>query len=111
MFCFIVLLLLAGAAFYFYQRLGTVECELDALRDSGRDVTSEIAPDAPISSKTLEDDIIAAVVGQAGIKQTELYSLFTDIDNKELQQQLKEMADKGALRREKQGSSYLLYPL
>jgi len=58
----------------------------------------------------LEDEILAAVNNLPGVKQTELYDSFTDVTKKHLQQVLKEMDDSGKLKREKKGSSYLLYP-
>ena len=67
----------------------------------------------PVDDKelTLEDEILAAVQNLPGIKQTELYSSFSDVSKKQLQQLFKEMDDSGKLKREKKGSSYLLYPL
>ncbi len=60
---------------------------------------------------TLEDEILAAVQNLPGMKQTELYDSFTDVGKKQLQQLLKELDEGGKLKREKQGSSYLLYPV
>ncbi len=131
MFCFIVFLLLVGAGFYFYQKLKAIETEIRAERkdedvhcsvnqdsvvaDSDNNVfetepVTEADPD-PIEDKiaSIEVSIIAAVEKQSGMKQTELYSLFADINKKQLQQTVKDMADKGLLRRDKKGSSYLLY--
>ena len=133
MFCFIVLLLLIGAAFYFYQKLMAIETEIRAERSletapcsvaqepdsasgevSKADVfETKINPleTVPVEEVLVpvETAIIAAVTDQAGIKQTELYSLFADQSKKQLQQTIKDMTARGLLRREKQGSSYLLY--
>ncbi len=132
MFWFIVLLLVVGAGFYFYQKLIAIEREIHAEQkeynaalqkaekspqdisaandsDSGNtavDLTSE--GDAPIS---LEEAILAEINKQAGIKQTDLYPMFSATNKKQLQKLIKVLADSGKLRREKQGSSYLLYPL
>lgn len=72
-------------------------------------MTSKAAPveDADLS---LEDEILAAVKNLPGVKQTELYSSFSDVSKKHLQQIFKDLADDGKLKREKKGNSYLLYP-
>ena len=64
-----------------------------------------------VNPTTLEETILAEVTKQPGIKQTELYLFFAATNKKQLQQLIKEMADNGVLRREKQASSYLLYPV
>ncbi len=146
MFWFIVLLLLAGAGFYFYQKLTKIESEIRAEQDAeitrataakaqqdapekARDESATTKPKAdpakvePVAEKPtaepvvkteetseLETQIVAAVVEQPGVKQTELYGKFADINKKQLQTLLKDMADNGALKRKKQGSSYSLYP-
>ena len=138
MFCFIVFLLLVGAGFYFYQKLRAIEAEIRAERKDesvhcpvsqgsvaanaeknvfeaeATVVVSEAKP--KVDSKSInaeiagnEAAIIAVVKKQAGMKQTELYTLLADINKKQLQQTVKDMADNGVLRREKKGSSYLLY--
>lgn len=144
MFWFIVLLLLAGAGFYFYQKMMDIEKEIRAEQaaDSGTAEVSappkEAAPESetveetvvdslivtpavekmtskaePIADESLnlEDEILAAVNNLPGIKQTELYTSFADVSRKQIQQLLKEMDDSGKLKREKKGSSYLLYPI
>ncbi len=140
MFWFILLLLLAGAGFYFYQKMMDIEREIRAEQEAGK-VSAEVAA-APVpipkpvqeevsdseivtpevdkmtakavpvvdASLSLEDEILAAIENLPGVKQTELYSSFADISKKQLQQQLKDLADSGKLKREKKGSSYLLYP-
>lgn len=133
MFWFIVLLLVAGAGFYFYQKLMAIEREIRAdqeaelLRDSAPGSDSPIVEEKPVAveteneptvaetpvmdrSMTLEDELLAAVKNLPGIKQTEVYSSFPDVDRKKLQQLLKEFEEKGLLRREKKGSSYSLFP-
>lgn len=135
MFWFIVLLLFVGAGFYFYQKMMTIEREIRAEQkiekahiaavqepDKRMEETpqktvfdSETSP-APVvperaETSSLEATIFAKVTEQPGIKQTELYPLFAATNKKQLQQSIKKMADKGVLRREKQGSSFLLYPV
>ena len=132
MFAFIVLLIVAGACFYFYQRLTALEQEIRAeqARAKAAAVTPEppagpekeepapvVEPIEPVSveeeskePESLEEKILAVVAKNSGMKQTELYGMFGDIDKKLLQRTLKEMADSGQLKREKKGNSYLLYP-
>ncbi len=155
---FIVLLLLAGAGFFFYQKLTTIEREIRAEQDAEAaragdisDTSSEqkasgesteaaqpatpkeevvaepevsdspiVTPEVekltakvepvPDAAMSLEDEVLAAVNNMPGVKQTDMYSSFADVDKKQLQQLFKDMADDGRLKREKKGSSYLLYP-
>ena len=72
-------------------------------------MTSKAEPVAD-DSLSLEGEILAAVKNLPGVKQTEIYTSFADVNKKQLQQMLKEMDDDGKLKREKKGSSYLLYP-
>ena len=137
MFWFVVLLLIAGAGFYFYQKLVKIEQEIRA--EQGGAPVPEEAPKAPESSPektfesvivtpvvedlttpvvpvedasfSLEDEVLAAVTNLPGVKQTELYSGFADVSKKQLQQKIKDLSDQGLLTREKQGNSYLLYPV
>jgi hypothetical protein len=137
MFAFIVLLIVAGACFYFYQRLTALEQEIRAEQARARaaamtpeppkspgketpdPVVEKVEPapapveevvETPAEPATLEDAILAEVAKNAGMKQTELYGLLGDTDKKQLQKIVKEMADSGRLKREKTGNSYLLYP-
>ena len=134
MFAFIVLLIVAGACFYFYQRLTALEQEIRA--EQARAKAAAVTPEPPVSpekeepapvvekvepapapveaepkeSASLEKAILAAVAKTPGIKQTELYDFFGSIDKKQLQKTVKGIADGGQLKREKKGNSYLLYP-
>ena len=147
MFWFVVLLLVLGAGFYFYQKLTAIEREIRAeqvaekeqvarpqkTEDEDKPPKPELEPqreealDPPFSSPEVEkmtanaapvpdegmsteEEIVLAVTNLPGIKQTELYDSFPDVDRKRLQQLVKELADSGKLKREKQGSSYILYP-
>ena len=143
MFWFIVLLLIAGAGFYFYQKLTTIEREIRAEQEAEKEgvaaspavntvkseperrqeevsdppiVSSEVERMAvkatPVSGEplSLEDEVLSAVNNLPGVMQAELYNSFPDVDKKRLQQVFKELADSGKLRREKQGSSYVLHP-
>ena len=133
MFAFIVLLIVAGACFYFYQRLTALEQEIRAEqarakaaavtpeppsrpeKEEPASVVEKIEPAASVEAEpkepeSLEEEILAVVAKNSGMKQTELYGMFGDTDKKQLQKTLKEMADSGQLKREKKGNSYLLYP-
>jgi len=143
MFWFIVVLLLAGAGFYFYQKMMEIEREIRTEQEVGQVVT-EVPPAAPAEKPeavkeeevadppvvtpevekmaakatpvadedmSLEGEILEAVNNLPGVKQTELYSSFSDVSKKQLQTLLKELDDAGKLKREKKGSSYLLYPV
>ena len=83
--------------------------------------TSEVVePEAPAAAETLsaqpqggsplQEQIRAAVEREPGIKQTDLYQQFSAMNKKHLQQQVKALADAGQLKREKSGSTFLLYP-
>lgn len=142
MFWIIVLLLLAGAGFYFYQKMMEIEKEIRAEQEAdagSAEVVAQpqkVAPEPVVeavvdsqivtpevekmtskaepvadASLSLEDEILAAVKNLPGVKQTEIYTSFADVNRKQLQQLLKEMDDGGKLKREKKGSSYLLYPI
>ncbi len=136
MFCFVVLLVLIGAGFYFYQKLIAIEAEIRSERNvecptSVKPQQPETSPvvvnnietepevDSSVvfaagenlasTSSSFEAAIVNTVTGQEGMKQTALYPLFPNTSKKQIQQVVKEMADNGILRREKKGSSYLLY--
>ncbi len=134
MFWFIVLLLIVGGGFYFYQKMMTIEREIRAEQDAAKaemarakGADSQVkeaavkqtfsqksslenkAPDLSDEDATAEA-VLAEVISHPGIRQADFYRLFADMNKKQLQQLIKELADKGVLRREKQGSSYLLYP-
>ena len=129
MFWFIVLLLFVGAGFYFYQKMMAIEREIRAEQEAGKDhIVAVSAPEKTtentifdsvgsssvdvadiVEPTSMEDAVIAEVTKQPGLKQTELYPVFTDISKKQLQKLIKDMTDRGVLKREKQGSSYLLY--
>lgn len=139
MFWFIILLLIVGGCFYLYQKMVVIEEEIRAGQDivkkpaaksfheaQAKDEVVEIvsppvvtlevegmaAKAEPVADDalSLEDEIFSAVENLPGIKQTELYDSFSDINKKRLQQLLKEMDDEGKIKREKKGSSYLLFP-
>ena len=133
MFWFVVLLLFVGAGFYFYQKMMTIEREIRAeqevekahtAKEKGTEKQTEETPQSTVfdsegsfppavsevvEATTLEETILAEVLKKPGIKQTDLYPLFADTNKKQLQQLIKKMADTKTLRREKQGSSFLLY--
>ncbi len=133
---FIVLLLVAGAGFYFYQKLTAIEREIRAEQDAEKSRAAASSPEVvepekpeaapelvavdreptvaetpvPDESLSTDDEILAAVKNLPGIKQTELYESFADIEKKKFQQLVKKLADSGSIRREKKGNSYLIFP-
>jgi len=135
MFWFIVLLLVVGAGFYFYQKMKSIEREIYAEQkiEPVPDTTAQEAEKPPVDvpqttvfdsetklsavpqeeleSAILEPSILAEVAKQPGLKQTDLYPLFAATNKKQLQRLIKEMADAGRLKREKKSSTYLLYPV
>ena len=133
MFWFIVLLLFVGAGFYFYQKLMAIEREIRSEQEAEQqqmslsrdaepappagapavrpETPADLEPSELMPPSSVAGTIMAAVASRPGIRQTELYTHVKEVDKKRLQQTLKELADRGQLRREKQGSSYLLYPM
>ena len=141
MFSFIVLLVVIGASFYFYQKLTALEQEIRAEQARARaaaapplespkssvdssphtifdevETPSGAVAEAPSESAAvtaegggLEKAIIAEVAKNPAMKQTELYQVFPETDRKQLQTLVKELADGGKIKRQKQGNSYLLY--
>ena len=134
MFWFILLLLLVGAGFYFYQKMMSIEREIRAEQEVEM-TSATAAQEQPVVVENVESEtvatvvekkeetsaggteparveerVLAAIAKQPGIKQTELYTIFSAENKKQLQRVLKEMADNGQLKREKEGSSYLLFP-
>ena len=119
MFWFVILLLIVGGCFYLYQKLMEIEREIRAeqemeqpvvkvetKKDASDDAEDVVNP--PIvspevenlvakaetvadESLSLEDEILGAVKNMPGLKQTELYESFADVNKKRLQQLLKEM--------------------
>ncbi|MCW8859102.1 MAG: hypothetical protein OQK97_05295 [Deltaproteobacteria bacterium] len=133
MFWFIVLLLIVGAGFYFYQKMMTIEREIRAEQDGeiltqGEDEKAAVVADQQPAPAEINDDFTAInnikelladslesllqqqINQKPGMAQSDIYSIFPDVSKKKLQQVLKEMADEGRIKRKKQGSSYLLSP-
>ena len=140
MFWFVLLLLLVGGGFYLYQKLVTIEREIRA--EQAREKASQQASVAPATASrddagrpdaeaqpgeqerqedregpaqprgSDEAAILARVREQPGIVQVELYPLFASVDKKQMQKKIRQLADDGLLRRERQpGGSYRLYPV
>lgn len=129
MFGFLILLLVLGGGFYFYQRLKALEAEIRAEQAAAAQSPSRSA-DAPPKAEparpagqvhplvveraeapaSAEEIVLAAVRKNPGLRQTDLYGQVAALGNRQLQALLKEMAEQGRLQRKKQGSSYLLFP-
>ena len=129
MFWFIVFLLMLGAVFYMYQNLKTMEKEIREEQLREKELSSQ--PKAPepepavvkVEEKiqpsgdsdnnsvaaTEDNEIVALIKANPGIKQTELYTRVETFNTKQVQQMLKKMADAGEIKRQKEGSSYKLF--
>ena len=130
MFGFLILLLVLGGGFYFFQRLKALEAEIRAEQAaattspphndktqtkaepdrSGGQVHPLVIERAEPTPESPEEIVLAAVRKNPGLRQTELYGQVAALGNRQLQVLLKEMAEQGRLQRKKQGSSYLLFP-
>jgi hypothetical protein len=125
MFWFILLLLIIGTGFYLQSSAREVEDEIKSLQEqpcATKDVKPVVESNVPPSTEPedlvkepaatdpLISQIIEIVENNPGMKQTELYPQVSDVSKKVLQQTLKELADGGCLKREKNGSTYLLFP-
>lgn len=125
---FFILLLVAliCGGYFVYQRLKEIEREIRAeqqMQKQEEPQTASQAVDAPVEEKAEEENpvaarqgglgvlILQAVARTPGVTQVELYADFPDEERRELQRQLRELDREGRVRREKQGSSYRLYPL
>ncbi|WP_029917624.1 hypothetical protein [Pelobacter seleniigenes] len=130
MFGFLILLLVLGGGFYFYQRLKALEAEIRAEQATATpspshsdDASPKAEPARPAGQvhplvveraeqtpASAEEIVLAAVRKNPGLRQTDLYGQVATLGNRQLQVLLKEMAEQGRLQRKKQGSSYLLFP-
>ncbi len=135
---FLILLLCAliAAGYYVYRRLLKIEREIrgdqvtTAAEDAKPSLVTEAEPskaeaepstvdplpepvahDVAPEGVGLREQIELAIAARPGLAQTELYGKFPDVERRELQKLLRELDQSGELRREKKGSSYLLYPL
>jgi hypothetical protein len=125
-FLLLFLIALAAGGWYLYQRLLTIEREIrqeqrqaaaEAKQDSA---PADLAPDSSVekngavqapAGEDLNRSILAFVALNQGLPQAELYTQFPANDRRELQKRLRELEQSGRLRREKEGSTYRLYPL
>lgn len=135
MFWFVILLVVLGAGFYLYSKLKKIEEEILAEQEAAQrarqqerqsppqpspekqSAISKPASKPPAASQSaspeatsLAEQLLRTVREQPGIKQTELYPLFSTTPKRTLQYTLRELTDAGRIRREKQGNSFLLHP-
>ena len=127
---FFILLLLAfiAAGYYVYQRLLKIEREIRAdqsvlVEEEDSAIVPDIGPASPEPAQKvadsdalaeeigLKEQIMSAVEGSPGLAQAEIYDKFPGEDRRELQKLLRQLDQNGQLRREKKGSSYMIYPL
>jgi predicted DNA repair protein MutK len=126
MFWFIVFLLMLGAVFYMYQNLRTIEKEIleEQQKEKEESCQNKDPEPKPVTLHAVDavkshidsdnqpeadNELIALIKANPGIKQTELYARISEGNTKQVQQMLKKMSDGGEIRREKEGSSYRLY--
>ncbi|WP_020676553.1 hypothetical protein [Geopsychrobacter electrodiphilus] len=125
-FMLLLLATLIAGGYYVYQRLLTIEREIREEQNLVSDQHEEHSfvetppfdastPEkAPIVTTTEEDlgvEILAFVALNPGLSQAEVYARFPDSDRRELQKRLRKFDQAGSVRREKEGSSYRLYPV
>jgi hypothetical protein len=123
MFWFILLLLIIGTGFYLNSSAREVDPEIKFSREQPS-VPEKVEPAAQSVAAVARTDsvsgqadvdpfeiqILEIVASTPGMKQTDLYPQMTAVGKKALQQMIRDLAAGGKLRREKSGSSYLLYP-
>ncbi|MDY0292187.1 MAG: hypothetical protein RBR02_07635 [Desulfuromonadaceae bacterium] len=113
-----VLLVVGGLGYFFYRQMsaGATQSDSSLVQDekpkSGAGVENNTeTPSAGgfAEPDTLEAQIVALVSRTPGILQTEIYTNFPDENRKNLQAILLQMDRDGALRREREGSTYRLF--
>lgn len=115
-----VLLVVGGLGLFFYRQMtaGTphsgAACPPGDSSESG--VEESTAPTGGTPSRSdgaepdaLETQIVALVTRTPGILQTDIYSKFPHENRKNLQAVLLQMDKDGALRREREGSTYRIF--
>ena len=131
-----MLVLIAGAAaagYYGVRRLKDIEREIrDESRPSPQSSpavavkVTEVKPVVPKSAppkaaarpkpapagpeKSLEEKLLQKVNQNSGLLQTDLYDLFPDQDRKAMQALLLKMTKEGAISREKEKSTFRVFP-
>jgi len=113
----------AGAAaggYYCYRRLRGIEQEIRSEEEQPAPPAPPVSPQkgrVSDSSKgprevgrPLAERLSDLVRKEPGILQTELYRRFPDENRRALQEQIREMVEEGSLRREKEKSTFRLFP-
>ena len=128
MFWFVLLLIVLGGGFYFYQRMLALEQEIRAEQErekelQARQVNQETAAAAPRNeepertvaaadnpaTEIAENPILQFVCAHPGVVQADLYADIPQLNKKQAQQMIRELVDAGKIRRERLGSSFKLY--
>ena len=135
MFWFVLLLILMGGAFYFYQRMRALEQQIraDQALEKERQQSQQQKANVPGSSAVSEaseksapvvepesttsggqsvdsrQPVISAIQSQPGVLQTDIYGQLPQLSKRQVQQLIRQLTDEGKIRRERSGSSYQLY--
>ncbi|MBD1400934.1 hypothetical protein [Pelovirga terrestris] len=128
MFWIVLLLILLGGSFYFYQRMVALEQEIRAEQEREKElqaqqVNQESAAAAPKkiepalvgaaaenpATEMAENPILQCVCAHPGVVQADLYADVPQLNKKQAQQMIRELVDAGKIRRERLGSSFKLY--
>lgn len=117
-----VLLVVGGLGYFFYRQMSAGAPQPDSDSDSSLVQDEKPKSGAGVENNTetpsaggfaepdtLEAQIVALVSRTPGILQTEIYTNFPDENRKNLQAILLQMDRDGALRREREGSTYRLF--
>lgn len=127
---FILLLILMGGTFYFYQRMRALEREIQAaqaLEKTRQQYTPKEAaagsePLSPPASglqtasfsakqplNSAQDPLVTAIQSQPGVRQADIYAILPELGKRQIQQTIRQLEGEGKIRRERSGSSYQLY--
>ncbi len=129
MFWFVLLLILLGLGFYFYQRMVALEQEIraDQAREKEQQQTDQrseepapfkeaSAPRTPESAApvepaagVVENPILRLICSQPGVVQSAVYAELPQLNKKQAQQMIRELVDAGKIKRERLGRSFKLY--
>jgi len=127
MFWFVLLLIVLGGGFYFYQRMLALEQEIRAeqerekelqARQVNQDTAAAPQKNEPAPANAAADNpateiagnpILDFVCAHPGVVQADLYADIPQLNKKQAQQMIRELVDAGKIRRERLGSSFKLY--
>ena len=131
MFWIVLLLILLGGGFYFYQRMVSLEQEIRAEQEREKELQAgkgsqeppvaaplekeftqplaEIVATGDLAAEVAGNPILRLICAQPGVVQANVYADLPQLNKKQAQQMIRELADAGKIRREPLGSSFKLY--